>query len=106
MIAFGVLFMLIPAGAGGYLAWENRHAVVHARVGNLTWTGHLWGVLVIGAILACWFLLGAAFIQCRIAERRRARRAAPEAGARRRPVAERAAPRRSTGSAKTAAGVR
>jgi hypothetical protein len=71
--------MLIPATGGSYLAWQNRNTVVHARVGDLTWTGHLWGVLVVGALLACWFLLGAAFIQCRIAERRRSRTARPQA---------------------------
>lgn len=67
--------MLIPAAAGGYVAWENRNTVVSARIGDVTWTGHLYAVLVVGALLACWVLLGAGFIQCRIAERRRARAA-------------------------------
>jgi hypothetical protein len=73
MVAFGILCMLIPAGTGTYLAWQNRNAIVQAHVGNLVWTGHLYGVLIIGALLACWFLLGAAFIQCRIAELRQSR---------------------------------
>ena len=77
----GLLFMLGSAGAGGYVAWQNRRAMVHAHVGGVEWTGHLWAVLVIGALLACWFVLGAAFIQCRIAERRGARRAAETAAA-------------------------
>lgn len=70
MVVFGVLSMLIPAGAGTYLGWQNRNAVVRVHVGHFVWLGHLYGVLIVGALLACWFLLGAAFIQCRIAERR------------------------------------
>lgn len=71
MLIFGLLSMLVAAGSGGFLAWQNRDAVVRLHVGSVVWTGHLYAVLVIGALLACWFLLGAAFIQCRIAERRR-----------------------------------
>jgi len=80
-VLIGLLFMLGSAGAGGYLAWQNRHAMVSARVAGVEWTGHLWAVLVIGALLACWFVLGAAFIQCRIAERRGAKTAATSAAA-------------------------
>jgi hypothetical protein len=90
VFALAALFMLLPAGAGGYLAWQNRHAIVHARVGEWTWTGHLWGVLVIGALLACWFMLGAAFLQCRFAERRRARSMEPDAKSPRRRAGRRA----------------
>ena len=61
------------AGAGTLLAWQNRDTVVHVHVGGLVWTGHLYGVLAVGALLACWFLLGASFIRCRVAESRRAR---------------------------------
>ena len=75
MVIFGLLSMLIAAGAGGFLAWQNRDAVVRVHVASMVWTGHLYAVLVIGALLACWFVLGAAFIQCRIAERRRGKRA-------------------------------
>jgi hypothetical protein len=78
MLVFGLLSMLVPAAAGGWLAWENREAVVRVHVANVVWTGHLYAVLVVGALLACWFVLGAAFIQCRIAERRRARAGAAE----------------------------
>jgi hypothetical protein len=71
----GVLLMLSSAGAGALLGWENRDTVVRVHVGHLVWSGHLYAVLVVGALLACWFLLGVAFIHCRIAERRGARTA-------------------------------
>lgn len=75
MLLFGLISMLVPAAAGGWLAWHNRDVVVRVQIAeNVVWTGHLYAVLVVGALLACWFVLGAAFIQCRIAERRRARR--------------------------------
>ncbi len=85
--------MLSAAGAGGWLGWENRNTVIRIDIGHVAWTGHLYAVLVVGALLAAWFLLGAAFIQCRLAERRRARAAAR---ARRRPapyIAQQPAPR-------------
>lgn len=78
MVLFGLLFMLVPAGIGGWLAWQNRAAVVQVHVGSVVWTGHLYAVLIVGALLACWFVLGAAFIQCRIAERRNRRATAAE----------------------------
>ena len=78
MVLFGLLSMLVPAGVGGWLAWQNRDAVVHVQVGSVVWTGHLYAVFIVGALLACWFVLGAAFIQCRMAERRRARATAAE----------------------------
>lgn len=86
--------MLAAAGAGGLLAWQNRQTVVSVHIGGMVWTGHLYAVLVVGALLACWFLLGAAFIQCRIAERRRrkqapAHRALDRREDAQRPVAER-----------------
>jgi hypothetical protein len=57
------------------LGWQNRDVTVQVQIGHFGWTGHLWAVLVVGALLACWFLLGVAFIQCRLAERRRTRAA-------------------------------
>lgn len=74
MIVFGLFCMLGAGGLGVLLAWETRDVIVRLELGPVTWTGHLYAVLVCGALLACWFLLGAAFIQCRIAERRHARR--------------------------------
>ena len=74
MIAVGLLMMLASAGSGAYLGWQIRHVVVTLRVGDVTWTGHLYALLILGALLACWFVLGAAFVQCRIAERRGRRR--------------------------------
>jgi hypothetical protein len=67
----GALLMLGAAAAGGWLGWENRNAIVRVHAGDFVWTGHLYAVLIVGALLACWFLLGVAFIRCRIAERRR-----------------------------------
>jgi hypothetical protein len=71
----GVLLMLTSAGVGAVLGWENRNTVVRVRLGHLVWTGHLYAVLVVGALLVCWFMLGVAFVQCRLAERRGVRRA-------------------------------
>lgn len=76
MVFFGVLSMLLAAGAGGALAWQNRQTIVRVHIGDAVWTGHLYAVIVVGALLAWWFMLGAAFIQCRIAERRRGKQAA------------------------------
>jgi hypothetical protein len=79
MIVIGMLMMLASAGAGAFLGWQIRHVVVRLRIGEVTWTGHLYALLILGALLACWFLLGAAFVQCRFAERRAARRSATSA---------------------------
>jgi hypothetical protein len=83
VVVFGVLCVLVPAGAGALLSWQNRNAIVEVHVGGVIWTARLYGVLIIGALMACWLLLGVAFIQCRIAERRRAREllVQPETGA-------------------------
>jgi hypothetical protein len=75
VVVFGTLSMLASAGAGTLVAWQNRNAVVRVHVADTVWTVRLYGLLVVGALLACWFLLGAAFIQCRLAELRRARAA-------------------------------
>jgi hypothetical protein len=99
MFLIGLLLMLVPAGASGWLAYENRAAVVHVQVvGDVVWTGHLYEVFVMGALLACWFILGAAFVQCRLGERRRIRRtaAAPVPQQPRKPVRQ---PRRTAASA-------
>jgi hypothetical protein len=71
VLIFGVLLLIGSLGGGVLLALENRDVVVQARVGHVVWTGHLYTALIVGALLACWFLLGAAFVKCRLAERRR-----------------------------------
>jgi hypothetical protein len=86
---FGVLLLIGSLGGGVLLALENRDVVVQARVGHVVWTGHLYTALIVGALLACWFMLGVAFIRCRLAERRR--RAASRSAARSRPPAQRLA---------------
>jgi hypothetical protein len=85
VLIFGVLLLIGSLGGGVLLALENRNVVVQARVGHVVWTGHLYTALIVGALLACWFMLGVAFIRCRLAERRR--RAASRAAARSRPPA-------------------
>ena len=97
MLIFGILAMLTSAGVGGLLGWQNRDVIVRVRVADYVWSGHLYEVLVFGALLACWFLLGASCIHVRLRERseRRRRRVAPvdvepAAAARRTPVRRRA----------------
>jgi hypothetical protein len=72
VLVLGLLMMAASAGAGTLLGWETRHTVVHVRLPGFVWTGHVYGVLAVGALLACWFLLGVSFIRCRVAELRRA----------------------------------
>jgi hypothetical protein len=88
VLVFGSLLMLASAGAGTLLVWDNRNVIVHVRVLDVMWTGHLYTVLEAGALLACWFLLGASFVRYRVVEgrRRRAARAVPSVAAV--PVAE------------------
>ena len=93
MLFGGLLLMLGAAGAGTFLGWQNRDVTVRVQVGDTVWHGHLWAVLVIGALLACWFLLGAAFVQCRVAERRRNRAARKAKHAKDASKAERPPPR-------------
>jgi hypothetical protein len=76
VILFGLLLLAGAAGTGGYLCWENRDIVVRVHVFSHVWHGHLYAVFVFGALLSCWFLLGASFVQCRLAERRDHRAAA------------------------------
>jgi hypothetical protein len=83
VLIFGVLLLIGSLGSGVLLALENRDVVVQARVGHVVWTGHLYTALIVGALLACWFMLGVTFIRCRLAERRR--RAASRSAAQSRP---------------------
>jgi hypothetical protein len=84
----GALMLLGSAGCGVWLALQNSDITVQARVGHAVWTGHLYMVLVFGALLAAWFLLGLAFLlgRRRSAHRRASRsaRRAPAAVARHR----------------------
>ena len=70
MLVFGALMMLATGTVGGALVWQNRGTIVHVEVGPVIWTGHLYAVFLIGVLLACWFMLGAAFVRCRMQERR------------------------------------
>lgn len=73
MVIFGSLLALGSATSGVLMGWQNRNTPVRARIGALVWTGHLSTVLIAGALLACWFGLGVAFVTCRLAELRRQR---------------------------------
>jgi hypothetical protein len=77
VVIFGVLATLASAGIGALLAWDNRQTIVHLDVAGYTWTGHLYAVLVGGALLACWFLLGVSCIRLRFRERRHVSAASP-----------------------------
>jgi hypothetical protein len=83
----GALMLLGSAGCGVWLALQNSDITVQARVGHAAWTGHLYMVLVFGALLAAWFLLGLAFLlgRRRSAHRRASRSARRAAAARHRP---------------------
>ena len=61
----GGLMLLGSAGCGLWLVLQNSQIVIHARVGSAVWTGHLYMVLVFGALLAAWFLLGISFLTAR-----------------------------------------
>lgn len=78
MLFFGVAVMIASAGAGGWLCWANRNLPVHLELAGYTWTGHLYAVLLFGAVLAGWFFLGASCIQLRLRERRERRAALVE----------------------------
>ena len=70
MLLFGVIVMLASTGGGAYLCWENRHARVHLEAAGHVWTGHLYGVLLGGAILAGWTMLGLSCVALWVRERR------------------------------------
>jgi hypothetical protein len=78
VLFFGVAVMIASAGAGGWLCWVNRNLPVHLELAGYTWTGHLYAVLLLGAVLAGWFFLGASCIQLRLRERRERRAAVVE----------------------------
>jgi uncharacterized membrane protein YciS (DUF1049 family) len=80
VIVIGVLAVLAPAGAAALLGWENRNVVVRVHAGPYLWTGHLYAVLVVGALAACWLLLGLSCIRCRMAELRATRERKRRAG--------------------------
>lgn len=85
MLLIGMLAVLAPAGGAALLAWENRDVIVSLHAGPYVWTGHLYAVFVVGALTACWLLLGVSCLRCRFAELRNTRRRA-----RRTPRADRA----------------
>jgi hypothetical protein len=57
----GALMLLGSAGCGVWLALQNSGITVQARVGRAVWTGHLYMVLVFGALLAAWFCSASLF---------------------------------------------
>ncbi|HVU90946.1 MAG TPA: hypothetical protein VHC23_01860 [Jatrophihabitans sp.] len=75
MLIFGIVVVLATSGLGAAVCWANRDATVHVHLGSLTWSGHLYGVFLAGAVLTGWFFLGAACIQLRLRERRERRAA-------------------------------
>src|SRR4051812_42814056 len=99
VLAFGVAVLLPSAGVGGWVCSGNRDAPVQVELAGYVWTGRLYGVFLAGAVLAGWFIFGAACIQLRIRERRerRAARLAEsfDAGAERSVRTRRAAKQRS-----------
>jgi len=81
----GGLMVVGSAGCAVWLALQNSDIVVRARVGRAVWTGHLYMVLVIGGLLAAWFLLGIAFLTCRRRSAHRRARRSPATAARQQP---------------------
>jgi hypothetical protein len=67
---FGLVAVLGAVGLGGWACWATRSVTVHVELAGYAWTGRLYGVLLMGAVLAGWFFLGAACIQLRLRERR------------------------------------
>ena len=75
VIIFGVLAMAASGAVGGLVAYDNRRTTVHLDIAGYVWSGRLYAVLVAGALLACWFLLGVSCIRLRLRERRAPRTA-------------------------------
>jgi uncharacterized membrane protein YciS (DUF1049 family) len=75
VLVVGLVLVLSSAGVAVALGLQNASAIVHVRAFDHVWTTHLYTLLIIGALVACWFLLGISFIWCRIGEKRRARAA-------------------------------
>lgn len=78
MLVFGALAALASTAGGAYLCWENRHATVHLEAAGHVWTGHLYGVLLAGAVLAAWTMFGLSCIALWRRERRERKVAAEE----------------------------
>jgi hypothetical protein len=72
-LIIGLLSILIPTAAGGFFCWQNRATLVQLQVGDQVWTGHLFGVFILGVLCGCWFLLGVSIIRLRRRERREQR---------------------------------
>lgn len=75
LILFGILLITGSGAIGAGLVLQNRGAAAEVQVFGHLLTVHLYTVLIVGALLACWGMLGAAVIGCRISERRRLREA-------------------------------
>jgi cytochrome c biogenesis protein ResB len=75
MLLLGLLLFAGSAAIGGALVMQNADAIAHVQAFGHSWTVHLYTVFIVGALLACWCLLGAALFSCRMAERRRYARA-------------------------------
>jgi hypothetical protein len=73
VLLFGLLAAVAATAGGAYLAWENRHAEVHLEAAGHVWTGHLYGVLLAGAVLAAWTIFGLSCIGLWRRERREGR---------------------------------
>lgn len=75
MIFFGILLITGSGAIGAGLVLQNRGAAADVQIFGHLLTVHLYTILIVGALLACWGMLGAAVIGCRISERRRLREA-------------------------------
>jgi len=76
VLLFGALTAIAATAGGAYLGWENRHAQVRLEAAGHVWTGHLYGVLLAGAVLAAWAMFGLSCIGLWRRERRERRAAA------------------------------
>jgi len=75
VLLFGALVAVVSTAGGAYLCWENRHARVRLEAAGHVWTGHLYGVLLAGALLAAWAMFGLSCIALWRRERRERRAA-------------------------------